>query len=275
MPAVLASNTSDIVVAVFAVLAFIVAVAASVISLIQGLIAREGMSLAFGELNESVKSRIDDRAPLVTVVKAARAAPFKWDEPLHRFSSRAVEVKPGERVALDDGQLHAAGWFWIDNEGRSTAEVTLPPTVIVAGNPSPSTVRENDAHLLPINTFIRRVQHDFPEDWQLRLHPNDRRLLYIYSGQRLDEWTADGFKPPIVHIEVRDTIDQGIRDSIDIKFKSPVIHDNPTDPRPWSVPEDVNNVTIRIERTRREYLSLPESPSPPRVRALLRQYVHW
>ena len=170
--------------------------------------ASDALDQARQDTLEATKARIDERAPRLIVIPEGTAGSIRrWptNTPL------IIELQQGEPVG-DDEEIGIAGWFRIENQGLTTALVTLP----------------RDVAIYPLNsgaTGLNSVQMQRPTERQeLRLRPGDGRLLLVQLAKAMDEWKTIYARPEStrgyfhVGISSTDTFEDGVSDITLLRF---------------------------------------------------------
>ncbi len=204
-------------------------------------LTRRALNVANRDTQEAIKSRTDQRAPLVVVVELAPAASVRtW----HSDKAEIVETSPGE--VAGSGELSLMGWFRIVNQGRSTALVSVPDGVLVL---------PRDAAVQSLNA----VKYQRPVAYRLSLEPGQSSVMLVQAFRSVEQWKEVASQeetrrsPITVTFKVGDTFSDGIRDTITLKFHGVPIR---RDGNVW-MEGAIEATRLEVGRTQREYPELP------------------
>ena len=218
----------------------------------QSILARETLQDSELSRDEFVKSRIDDRAPLVSVVEVARGRPTVWSDPDSRLMGTIIEVEPLRCLNGSEGDVNVAAWFWIENQGRTTAHIRLPATSAIAAIEKP-TLHMKPAHKeqLVLADYDLAVFRDVMPP-PLALGPRCGCLLYMFRGRPFDDWIQNRSSSEVVTIRSHDMMTEGVSDSMDVTFSG-----SPLVPAPgtteWFATIPPNDYSVIIGETQRTY----------------------
>ena len=218
-------------------------------------LTRSALALAAGDTQEAIRNRIDQRAPLVVLILDHEEDPTNYPEAFHIGQIRPTECRPGDAVVGIDDQIAWSGWFWMQNEGRTTGVVWVSGRVFDAGairDPRP-----------PLSS----IKYAQPSSaWSFRLTPGQGRLLYIYQGRSVHEWqgivssgetSSNTFL--LERVAIEDTLEGGIRDTTEIRFFGIPVRRAPTET--WVINRDLF-CRIEIGSIDRTYRALrPDEPT--------------
>lgn len=207
-------------------------------------ITYKALRTAQGENEEAIKSRIDARAPRVTIVaEAPGGATAEW--PTGR--GQIVPLPPAH-PAKTDGEIGITGWFRLINEGLSTAIVNVPPNVLIAGG--------KDAYPVAL-TQIPNLRPTEPRQFPLR--PEAVILVLAWACRTPGEWAKQARLPKngrdhlTVTITSDDTYQDGVTDATDLHLHGvPISYSGEA---LMTVPEEP--IWLAVDRTRRGYPNLP------------------
>lgn len=193
----MAASTSDQITAFATVVLGIFTIVIAAVAINQAKLTRAALAAAERDTIEATRSRIDQRAPSVTVT-ADRPAGFAsdWMNAINNEDLFDLETNRNDTFA-------SVGWFQLSNEGRSTGLVTVPPGTLLF-DPVTNGVTSMGA--------LRNYQptkgwHEFP------LRPGESRLLAIEVRKTLAEWVSEETRRvQTVEISVRDTFTVGVSD---------------------------------------------------------------
>ena len=224
------------------------------IGIYQARLTGRALRAADRDTREATKARIDQSAPRVVFVAEQESAhEGDWLVELQPDSHLMVPNQAGQAFAL-------SGWFFLINDGKSTANVRVPDGVLLW---TPGTQQV---------TSLRELH----ERWGANPRPGEERVFTIGPGERqrlfaefrreLRYW-ADGCPMSLdgtdqvvgtprwhsIDIRVDDTFEDGISDKTKLSFQGePFVRLD--EGRYRSNP---SNSHLRVERTVRTYPSLP------------------
>lgn len=184
-----------------AVATFLLAIGASV----QLVFTRKAVQLASDEATESIKSRIDQRAPIVVMaVKALSSAIVSWrDEPPWGL----IEHATGEAIDMEISELGLCGWLSVRNEGIVSALLSVPEGILILPGD----------HLV---TAVNEIKYPPPEASQLSLAPGQEKTLFITAQRSIEEWRkaveARNVPPLSLKFIAEDMFADGVLDEIGV-----------------------------------------------------------
>ncbi|MDG7000096.1 MAG: hypothetical protein JRN15_13395 [Nitrososphaerota archaeon] len=184
-----------------AVATFSLAVVASV----QLVFTRKAVQLASDEATESIKSRIDQRAPIVVMaLKALGGAVVSWRD---EQPWGLIEHPTGEAIDTEISELGLCGWLSVRNDGNASALLSVPEGILV----------------LPgeyLVTSINAIKFRRPQASQLSLAPGQENTLFITAQRSIEEWRRavdDPSVPPLsVKFVAEDMFADGVLDEIGV-----------------------------------------------------------
>ena len=214
-----------------------------VVTVVVVVIAVKALRLSDRDAQEAVKSRIDQRAPLVVIIaKEPGGSIASWPT----NGGDIVELQNGDDLEAEQ-KIGITGWFELKNEGVSTGIVGLPASVL------DFPVSRGTSGLNAIDKQRPAEQH------QIILRPGDERLIFVCGDRTVAEWMEVAVvaparpRPVVVQISVEATFQAGIEDATDLHlFGIPIsVRD-----REW-VGGATTPTRLVVVRTRRQYPGLP------------------
>lgn len=184
-----------------AIATFLLAVVASM----QLVFTRKAVQVANNEAIESIKSRIDQRAPIVVVaVRALGSAIVSWRD---ESPWGLIEHATGEPIDKKISELGLCGWLSIRNEGNASALLSVPAGVLVLPGDAPI-------------TSVNAIEAQRPEVSQLSLAPGQEKTLFVTAQRDIEEWVksmdARSVPPLSLKFVAEDMFVDGVLDEIGV-----------------------------------------------------------
>jgi hypothetical protein len=207
----------------------------------------EALGVANRDSQEAIKSRIDQRSPLVVVVPEDHGHNTAfWDSE----TPNAVVLEVGT-VPDRNKEIGITGWFRIQNEGHSTALVHLHDGMVM---------------MIGANvTYHIGGLGPRPRARSEGLAPGEAAMLVVHVARLPQEWgdlavAAGSPEEPapvqsLVPLVITDTFEQGTKDTITIELSGMPLH-RMSERAEW-VGAGSETTTLRVHPTRREYPGLP------------------
>lgn len=219
----------------------VVTIIIAAVAIWQGMITRRALGEEEKGTREAARSRIDQRAPLITVfAEVPGSMTAEWLTPLQPGTSFSLPSDAGLTFAV-------TGWFLVTNEGRSTGIVDIPAGIL-----------EFDPDDMPISGLNALSAYPQPKaHHQFRLRSGESKRLFIEIRKTLDEWVrpnaTSGESGTKLTITVSDTFSDGLYDKTELCIVgTPVSPDNCANR--W-VPSTTPSHLV-VNRTVRYYLSV-------------------